>query len=213
MLWPIGNCQKFWQFVGNRREIQEKQEEIARKGEKVSIEDRVILGKLTGQFLEDQKEKCNQLILQALRKEAIDVCLHDLANDEMIFNAAFLLDTKKEETFNEVIRDLDQKLEDTVNFRVVGPLPPYSFSTILFDRINPCELEEAKKLFGLDGEMTHSMVRDAYRHLAQKHHPDKSGEEDSQQFHLIHSAYRTLKNFLESGLMHVEVYQWEKDFQ
>ncbi len=28
-------------------------------------------------------------------------------------------------------------------------------------------------------------------------------------FHLIHSAYRTLKNFSENGLVHVEVYQWE----
>ncbi len=197
----------------NRREIQEKQEEIARKGERVSIEDRVILGKLTGQFLEDQKEKYNQLILQALRQEAADVCLHDLASDEMIFNAAFLLDKKKEEPFHEVICDLNQKLEDTVNFRVVGPLPPYSFSTILLEKINPYELEEAKKIFGFNDEITNGMVRDTYRQLAQKYHPDRSSGGDSQQFHLIHSAYRTLKNFLEGGLIHVEVYQWEKDFQ
>ena len=56
-------------------------------------------------------------------------------------------------------------------------------------------------------------LRDAYHQQAQKCHPDKSknSKEDAFNFHRLHSAYKTLKAFLENGSMHVEVYRWEKD--
>jgi len=193
--------------------IQKKQQEIALKGDKVSVEDKVTLGKLIEQALKTRKASYNQSFLQTLKEGTVDVCLHDLANDEMIFNAAFLLEKKNEESFNKVVNVLDQHLENTVNFRVVGPLPLYSFSTLLLERIDPGRLEEAKKTLGLNGEITDKTLRDAYYRLAQKCHPDKSSAEDSLNFHLITSAYRTLKNFIENGLMHVEVYRWEKDFK
>jgi DnaJ-domain-containing protein 1 len=194
-------------------QIQKKQEEIARKGDKVGIEDKVTLGKLIEQALKTKKARYHQLILQRLEKRTCDSCLHDVASEEMIFNAAFLLEKNHEEAFNRIITLLDQELENTVNFRVIGPLPLYSFSTIIFERIDSHKIEEAKKIFGLNGDMTDKTIRDTYRELAQKYHPDKSSGEDSTTFHLIHSAYRTLKNFIENGLIHVEVYHWEKDFQ
>ncbi len=220
-------------------QIQAKQQEIAAKGAKVSVEDKITLGKLIAELLKAQKAAYHQLILQTLKEGTVEACLHDLASDEMIFNAAFLLEKKNEELFNKAVTDLDQKLENTVNFRVVGPLPMYSFSTILLERIDPGKFEEAKTVFGLNGEITDKTVRDAYRQLAQKSHPDKSRRGDngsmmdaeersghpladksavggdksaSTDFHRINSAYRTLKSFVEHGLMHVEVYQWEKDF-
>lgn len=197
----------------SNNQIQKKQEEIARKGEKVGVEDKVTLGKFIEQALRTKKARYHQLILQRLENGTCDSCLHDVASEDMIFNAAFLLEKNYEEAFNRIITVLDQELENTVNFRVVGPLPLYSFSTILFERIDLYKLEEAKKIFGLNREITDKIVRDTYRQLAQKYHPDKSSDEDSTTFHLIHSAYRTLKNFIENGPIHVEVYHWEKDFQ
>ncbi len=210
-------------------QIQNKQKEIAMKGDKVSIEDKITLGKFIEQALKDKKASYHQLFLQTLEKEAVDACLHDLANDEMIFNAAFLLEKKNEQLFNEVVHSLDRKLENTVNFRVVGPLPLYSFSTLLLERIDPGRVEEARKTLGLNGEITDKTVRDAYRQRAKLYHPDKSSEEDSKDFHHCHpdkssgensmdfhhinAAYRTLKNFIEQGLMQVEVYRWEKGLQ
>jgi Gas vesicle synthesis protein GvpL/GvpF/DnaJ domain len=194
-------------------QVQELQQKLALKGEKVSIEDKVMLGQCIEQALKAEKASYHQLILQTLQQETEDVCLHDLANDEMIFNAAFLLEKKNDEVFNKAVNSLDQKLENTVNFRVVGPLPPYSFSTIILEKIDQHRVEEAKKTLGLKGEITDKTVRDAYHQLAQKYHPDKSSGEDSINFQRITSAYRTLKNFIENGLLHVEVYQWKKDVQ
>jgi len=193
--------------------IQSKQREFALKGSTVAVEEKVTLGQLVAELLQTKKASSTQLILQTLKVEALDVCLHDVANDEMILNAAFLLEKQNEESFNETVTLLDQRLENSVNFRVVGPLPSYSFSTILLERIDPGSFEEAKKTLGLYGEITEKTVRDAYRQLAQISHPDAGSGENAPDFSRLHSAYRTLKNFVAHGLMRVEVYHWEKDFQ
>lgn len=196
----------------SNRLLQNKQKEIALQGQ-ASIEDKVALGKLVEQALQTQKASYQQLILQTLTRGTIDVCLHEPAHDEMIFNAAFLVEKQQEDLFTEIVTGLDQELEDMVNFRVVGPLPLYSFSTVLLERIDPASLEDAKRIFGLHGEITEKTVRAAYRQLAQKYHPDTSNDDALLDFPLLHSAYKLLKKFAKNGLMHVEVYHWEKDFQ
>lgn len=193
------------------RQLQEKQREVAGKGEGASIEEKVALGKLVRQALGEQREHYRQVILQALTRDVAGTCLHGVVGDEMIVNAAFLLDRTKEEHFHEVVRDLDQRLSDEVNFRVVGPLPPYSFATMLFEHVDAARLEEARALFGCGGELTTRLVRDAYHRLARQYHPDTGYERDVRQFHLVQSAYRTLNQVLAGGRLHVSVYQWEND--
>lgn len=191
--------------------IQSKQREFALQGSQVAVEERVTLGQMVEQALKTRKASSTQLILQTLKEEAVDLCLHEVANDEMILNAAFLLEKQHEELFNDAVTLVDQGLENTVNFRVVGPLPPYSFATILLERIDPGSVEEARETLGLHGEITGKTVRDAYRQLAQKSHPDTGGGTDIQDFSRLHVAYRRLKNVVEHGMTRVEVYRWEKD--
>ena len=197
----------------HNEQIQAKQQEIALKGEQVSEEEKIILGHFIEQTLKTEKDRYQQVILQTLKQEAVEVCLHDSAGDKMILNTAFLLEKKNEGSFDLAVRNLDQKLENTVNFRVVGPLPPYSFSTIVFKKIDPERVKEAKKTLGLTGEITEKTLRETYHQLARKYHPDKKGDEDATKFELIHDAYSTLESFLEKGLMHVEVYRWKEEIQ
>jgi hypothetical protein len=195
-------------------QIQAKQQEVATKGEQVSSEDQIMLGQLIEQALKTKKARYQQVILEMLKQEAIDICSHELAGDKMILNTAFLLEKKNEKSFDATVHRLDQKLENTTNFRVVGPFPPYSFSTIVLKKFDPERIEEAKKTLGLTGEITEKTLRDAYRQLAQKYHPDKTGEEDfTEEFQLLHDAYSTLKDVIENGLMQVEVYQWKERVQ
>jgi hypothetical protein len=192
-------------------QIQIKQDEIAQQGNKAGLKEKVALGKLIEQALFTTKADYYQMILQTFSSLTLDTCLHDLADEHMIFNAAFLLAKKDEETFYQLLHNLDQKLENTANFRVVGPLPLYSFSTIVLEQIDPRTVEEAKEILELEGYLTEKAVRDAYHRLAQKFHPDTSNGEEAAHFPHVHSAYRTLKNFIENGLVHVEIYHWEKN--
>jgi len=192
-------------------QIQVKQSEIAYQGNKASVEEKIALGKLIEQALASTKADYQQLILQTLAEITVDTYLHDLADEQMILNGAFLLEKKNEEHFNQIINNLDLKLENTVNFRVVGPLPTYSFSTILLEKIDPLKVKEAKELFDLKDDLTEKTVRDAYHRLARKSHPDTNSSEEAAHFPHIHAAYRTLKSFSKNGLIHVEVYHWEKN--
>jgi hypothetical protein len=195
-------------------QIQARQLEIALKGEQASTEEKILLGQLIAQALKSEKARYQQVILQTLKQETVDVCWHEVTGDKMILNTAFLLEKQKEPAFDTAIHSLDQRLENTVNFRVVGPLPPYSFSTIVFKKTDPASVEAAKKTLGLTGDFTERTLRDAYHQLAQKYHPDKTGGEASaEEFQQIHDAYNTLKDFIEHGLIHIEVYRWQEEMQ
>lgn len=191
------------------KRIKNKQKEITLRGAKATTEDKIALGKLVEQVLKTRKSGYSRLILQTLEKDAEDVCLHDLANDEMVFNAAFLIKAANKERFNKILDKLDQRFEDTLNFRLVGPLPPYSFSTILFKRISQQEVEEAKKTLGLNGELTDKLINHAYRQLAKEYHPDKNASQGQLKFDLINSAYKVLKDFTKRGFFDVDIYHWE----
>lgn len=191
--------------------IQNKQLQLARQGGRVAVEEKVSLGQAVALALATRKASSTELIVQTLKEQAVDLCLHDVANDEMILNAGFLLEKQREESFHDAVALLDQKLEDTVNFRVVGPLPAYSFSTILLEKIDTRSFEEARETLGLHGEITTKSVRDAYRHLAQKSHPDTGGTENIQDFSRLHAAYRTLKRVAEHGMTQIEIYHPEQD--
>jgi len=191
------------------RQVQKKQKEIASKGDKATPEERIALGMLIEQALITKKAKDRLLILQALKKMAVDICPHDLTGDEMIFNTAFLIKASDKEIFYKAIDKLDQKFEDALNFRLVGPLPSYSFSTILFNRINKHEVEKAKETLRLNGEITDKAVNHAYRQLAQVYHPDKNAGQGQLKFDLINSAYKILKDFTRRGFFDVDIYHWE----
>lgn len=189
--------------------IKRKQAEIAGLGDKAKLSDKIALGKLVERALSSKKERVSKLIAQTLKKEAVDFCPHDLADETMVFNAAFLIERQNEEFFNKSVNLLDQKLEDTINFRLVGPLPPYSFATIVVEKINPKEVEEAKKILGLENNITAKSVSSAYRKLAQEFHPDKKAGADPLHFSLINASYRVLKDFAEKGFIHVDIYRFQ----
>ena len=191
------------------RRVQKKQREITLKGNEVTLEDKVALGKLIEQALNARKVKNSRLILQTLKKRAVEICLHDITSDEMVFNAAFLIKAANKERFDKILDKLDQRFEDALDFRVVGPLPPYSFSTILFKKISRQKVEEAKKTLGLNGEIADKIINHAYRQLAQEYHPDKHAGQSQPEFDRINSAYRVLKDFTKSGFFDVDIYHWE----
>ena len=194
-------------------QLQAMQQELAQKGEQVTTEEKARLGQCIQQALQAEKARVHALILQTLKPVTEDVRLHDQLSDKMLLNAAFLLEKKNEQSFSVLLDMLDQQLEKNVNFRVVGPLPPYNFSTLLFKKIDQESIEKAKKMLGITGELTESTLREAYHRLAKAYHPDTSGEEDTDHFQLVHAAYRILKDFVENGPVQVEVLQWRKDTQ
>ncbi len=191
-------------------EVLAKQQEVARKGALAGVEEKIALGKAIEQALAAEKARYRQDILHALQQLAADVRLHPPASEDMIFNGSFLLDRRDEAAFAGAVDMLDRDFENMLNFRIVGPLPVYSFATLVLESIDAGEFEQARRLFGLEGEITEKAVRDAYHRLAQRAHPDTNGGRVGD-FHLVHTAYQTLKDYVEKGLVHVGLYRWESE--
>jgi len=82
-----------------------------------------------------------------------------------------------QEEFDSRVRQLNDLFHDRINFRIIGPLPPYSFATVEVTRLSPEKIEEARQLLGLGEVISEAEVRRAYRHLAAETHPDRKGDE------------------------------------
>ena len=138
----------------------------------MSPRDRVLLGQMVKGSLERRREQYRRPIVDSLKDLALDVQENPLLRDELVLNMALLVQRSAEEELTRRVRELDQRFHDQLNFRIIGPLPPYSFSTVEVSRPALEELEEARLMLGLGTQVCDAEVRQAYRKLVAASHPD-----------------------------------------
>jgi len=183
--------------IGQEEGIRKLKEEAASKPPDQIFEVKIKVGKLVKASLDKRKEECASFILDALKKEAEDHRSHDIMDDSMILNAAFLINKDKQEILEGKVDELDRYYQDKINFRIVGPLPPYSFSTYEVKRVEFEDLNEAREMLGLGKETTAMEIKETYWDLTRKFHPDKfPGDPEAQKrFEKINKAYRVLNDY------------------
>ena len=178
-----------------------EEEEIIKFKQSLSLqpspEEKVKLGRMVEAHLAKRKERLAPEIIAALAEIAQDFCLHDTLDATMIINAPFLTEKGKCETFDQKLDEMDKKYEGRLNFRRVGPLPPYSFSTAEVRRAEFGEIEKARKLLNLGEEATPSQIKQTYWTLSAEYHPDKHpGDTETQKrFEDISKAYNLLAEY------------------
>ena len=183
--------------IGEEEGIRKLKEEAALKSPDEIFEVKIKVGKLVKASLDKRKEECASFILDTLKNEAEDHRAHDVMDDSMIMNEAFLINKDKKEIFEGKVDGLDRYYQDKINFRIVGPLPPYSFSTFEIKKADFSEINEARGLLGLGEESTSMEIRKTYWDLTKKLHPDKfSGDPEAQKrFEKITKAYQMLTDY------------------
>jgi hypothetical protein len=189
------------------KKVRNLQEKITKK-KNATVEDKMAVGKLVAGYLIERREKLRNQILKALKKEAVESCSHALADVNMLLNQAFLVKKDRRAAFNNALDQLDSRFSGLLNFRLVGPLPPYSFATLVIDSLDEKEVDRAKGTLGLNGQLSLKKLKQTYNKLAMKFHPDKGGT--PLEFEPVTVAYKTLKNFIQNGLVAVSVYKWEE---
>ena len=183
--------------IGEEEGIKRLKEEAASKAPDQVMEVKISVGRLVKESLDKRKEECASLILDVLKKEAEDYRAHAMMDDSMIMNTAFLIKEDKQETFEKKVEELDSHYQDKINFRIVGPLPPYSFSTFEITKVEFAELNQARETLGLSKEFAPFEIRDTYWDLSKKFHPDKfPGDSEAQErFEEITKAYQMLTDY------------------
>ena len=135
-----------------------------------TLEDRVRLGQLVKTLLDQRRDSHRKRMLTLLGPLAVDSTSNALVSDEMVMNEAFLVEQSRQGDFDAAMERLDELFQGEIAFRVIGPLPPYSFSSVEVTRVTPGQVEEAWRTLGLAGAASQAEVRKAYRRLAAREH-------------------------------------------
>ncbi len=194
-LWPDLNA--VLAEIGQTEEIKALKETAAAESDGNGLELRIQAGKQVKALLDQKRESLKSVILPPLLSIAEKHCIHSLMDDGMIMNAAFLIRKENAPRLEGIVSGLDQRYEDRINFRIIGPLPPYSFHTFEIKTAEYAPLNDARKLLQLEEETTQQEIRDNYRQLTKKFHPDKfPGDRDAQKhFEKISHAYKLVNDY------------------
>ncbi|MBI4302636.1 MAG: GvpL/GvpF family gas vesicle protein [Chloroflexi bacterium] len=143
-----------------------------------SLEERVHLGQMVKASLDRRRASYREWMVNFLKPATMDVQPNHCLSDELVMNVAFLVQKTRLEGFDRRVKELNDLFQNQINFRIIGPLPPYSFATVEVTRLSQERIEEAKQLLNLGEVLSEYEVRKAYRHLAAENHPDrKPGDE------------------------------------
>lgn len=158
--------------------------------------DMVKVGMLIQEKLVEKNKAVELKILDALSPFGLDSKIHEVMNDEMVSNSAFLIHSNNQEKFELAIDKLDEEYNNILKFKLIGPLPCYSFFTLEMKSLNPAKVLQAGNDLGLSEETSESRIKKAYLEKARLFHPDTHpGNGDQENFNRINLAYHTLLDY------------------
>lgn len=184
------------QEIGNEEPIAKLKAETEGKLPLRGLNDRIKLGKMVYESIGRRREDHQREIVEGLANCSIDTQKNAPMDDSFVMNVAFLIDKERQDKFDERLEELDRGMGGALNFRRIGPLPPYSFATIEVRPMTHKEVKGARELLGLGEKASLGEVKKAYYDLAQECHPDAQPEGDAEErFAQIVQAYELLKSY------------------
>ena len=182
--------------IANNPVILELKEEILNSKNSPSPIDQVKVGMLIQEKLNIKNKEVELRILDMLSGFSEDIKTHEVMNDQMITNSAFLIKKNKTEKFEQAIDQLDEEYKGLLNFKLVGPLPCYSFYTLEVKELSSVKVEQAKKELGVDDDASESTIKKAYLEKARLVHPDTLEEQGTgEDFSKINKAYHIMLEY------------------
>jgi hypothetical protein len=92
-----------------------------------SVDAGIALGEAVGEALAARRAYDQSLVLDALGPLVLDVVAGDPASELAAFDLALLVERGAVESVEKQVEELASRLSPPLHFRLVGPLPPYSF--------------------------------------------------------------------------------------
>lgn len=93
--------------------------------------DRIRLGEMVEAAMWKKRDQDAEKVLTPLRPIVRQTRANKIISDRMILNAAFLVDKKREDEFDQAVEKLDREMGHRIIFKYVGPVPPYNFVNIV----------------------------------------------------------------------------------
>jgi len=113
------------------RELKKKTE--VKSSSKQTRADKICLGRLVQSALEAKRQSEGKGIVGTLTKRVLDHRFNKTYGDNMILNAAFLIDRSREKEFDNQVDELTTKYGKRIKFSYVGPAPPFNFVNLVVE--------------------------------------------------------------------------------
>jgi hypothetical protein len=183
--------------IGEAEEIKAQKKDASPTSEAERFDLRVKVGRRVKALLDQKREAYRHEIMDAILPQTEAHHVHPLMDDSMIMNVAALVRKDHAVSLEARIAQLDQQYEDRINFRIIGPLPPYSFRTLEIRHVDYVLLNGARKTLELEERTTIAAIRDAYWKLTKKFHPDRCpGDANGHKhFEKINAAYKLVNDY------------------
>jgi hypothetical protein len=194
----ITDFNSFLREISQEEEIKQLKQSLLGKKGGITTDDQTKVGVLVKRYLDKRKANYANRIQAALSVVCDRFKAHDLMDDKMAINTAFLLNRNRQKDFMQRVEEINNEFEEKLNFRCVGPLPPYSFYTLEIKKVQFEEIDWAKKILGLGNDfITADEIKKAHHRLALTCHPDKNpGTPDiEKKFDEMTRAYRILLGY------------------
>ncbi|MDD5698363.1 MAG: GvpL/GvpF family gas vesicle protein [Victivallaceae bacterium] len=116
--------------IGETDELLAFRRELLHRSGLITERDQHRAVKLMKQVLERKKKRCVQQINDRLMRAGQEIRVHEPLNDRIVFNTSFLLDKNRRKYFEEQVEVTEREFGRELKFRLLGPLPGYSFYTL-----------------------------------------------------------------------------------
>ena len=121
----------FREIVEGEPEIKAYRDDLAQQPPEKTYAARIELGRRVEVALAAKRDQEAEQILDALNPLAAEMRVNPNIGDMMILNAAFLVRRDWEAEFDARVNALDEKQGNLINFKYVGPVPPFNFVNIV----------------------------------------------------------------------------------
>jgi hypothetical protein len=133
----------YWDQETVIKEIQGESQELSRLKAKVNavsslVEVRNLMieaGKLVESIVQDWKTRYAELVYAILQELSFEAKVNNPVGIKNLLNASFLIEKSRESEFKEQVYKLDAKFQGKMNFKYVGPLPPYNFVNLKLEPV------------------------------------------------------------------------------
>lgn len=195
-----------WDPIAEVKKIGEADDEVKKMKAKIQKlapdkmgEAMMMIGKMLQEKLEERRTKVEKLITNSLKSHFVKDSSHERFEDRMIINNSYLLKAGGESAFFEALDKVDTKMESSVMFKCIHPLPPHSFATVVVTKVDPHELKDAIDIFEVTPKTTVEEIKNKNRELTKKFHPDKAGKGSSDKFEKLNKGGKLLLNLLKNA--------------
>ncbi|MBU1344134.1 MAG: GvpL/GvpF family gas vesicle protein [Proteobacteria bacterium] len=171
------------------------------------------LGKMVNSVLDEKRNGIRKIIFDRLSDVSADILTNDITQDSMVTTLALLIKKKEYSVFEKRIEDLDRYFNGTIDFKIVGPLPFYSFYTLTLHKGNFKELDFARQTLNLPGKAVLAEINESYKKLSKACHPDNDSHNKdlARKFEDLNKSYQIIMEYISDNscsFLKEDVEQW-----